>query len=92
MAIWRISALGEKAACEEMHLSGNQHTPCQTLFGLSLDCGDQPRLQTSRGGGDATATTLQQQKVLLGSACEPAPACGHLSTSNLTDNNKLYSI
>lgn len=65
MAIWRLGALGEKAACEEMHLSGNQHTPCQTLFGLSLDCGDQPRLQTSRGG-DATATTLQQQKVLLG--------------------------
>lgn len=92
MAIWRLGALGEKAACEEMHLSGNQHTPCQTLFGLSLDCGDQPRLQTSRGG-DATATTLQQAESCLGApACEPALACGHLSTSSLTDNNKLYSI
>lgn len=91
MAIWRLGALGEKAACEEMHLSGNQHTPCQTLFGLSLDCGDQPRLQTSRGG------TQQQRhcssrKFSWGPACEPALACGHLSTSNLTDNNKLYSI
>lgn len=36
MAIWRLGALGEKAACEEMHHSGNQHTPGQTLSGLSL--------------------------------------------------------
>lgn len=74
MAIWRLGAVGEKAACEEMHLSGNQHTPCQTLIGLSLDCGDQPRWQASRRG-DATATTLQPQKVLLGPACEPACSC-----------------
>lgn len=68
MATWRLAAVGEKAACEEMHLSGNQHTPCQTLIGLSLDCGDQPRWQSSKGGWDATTTTLQQQKVLSGPA------------------------
>lgn len=93
MAIWRLGALGEKAACEEMHLSGNQHIPCQTLFGLSLDCGDQPRLQTSRGGeGRNSNDTAASRKFSWGPACEPALACGHLSTSNLTDNNKLYSI
>lgn len=67
MAIWRLGAVGEKAACEEMHLSGNQHTPCQTLFGLSLDCGDQPRWQTSRGGTQQQRH-CSKQKVLLGPA------------------------
>lgn len=72
-----------------MHFSGNQHTPCQTLFGLSTVATSpdgKPR------GGDAAATALLQQKVLPSPACEPALARGHLSTSNLTDNNKLYSI
>lgn len=63
MAIWRLGALGEKAACEEMHLSGNQHTPCQTLFGLSLDCGDQPRLQTSRGGRNSNDTAAAESSL-----------------------------
>lgn len=63
MAIWRLGAVGEKAACEEMHLSGNQHTPCQTLFGLSLDCGDQPRWQTSRGGRNSNDTAAAESSL-----------------------------
>lgn len=52
MAIWRLGALGEKAACEEMHLSGNQHTPCQTLFGLSLSTvATSPARKPEEGGG-----------------------------------------
>lgn len=63
MAIWRLGAVGEKAACEEMHLSGNQHTPCQTLIGLSLDCGDQPRWQASRGGRNSNDTAAAESSL-----------------------------
>lgn len=59
MAIWRLGALGEKAACEEMHLSGNQHTPCQTLFGLSLSTVATSPARKPEGGG-RMATTLRQ--------------------------------
>lgn len=74
MAIWRLGAVGEKAACEEMHLSGNQHTPCQTLFGLSLDCGDQPRWQTSRGGRNSNDTAASR-KFSWAPPGEPACSC-----------------
>jgi hypothetical protein len=77
MAIWRLGALGEKAACEEMHFSGNQHTPCQTLIGLST-------VATSPDGKPRGGGRTQQSNGTSAAESSPQPrlrACSCLRAS-----------